>query len=131
MAEKIIQYTLHHSGLQPWFLEMRLHKYCAHHTHWFHPKLSSKQESWKLYFCSFCCIPSSLKLPKLKKYKNVAALTSATKKAWDEIISNKVRDICSAAPHWIKDVEQNGRGYIERFCWTFTADLCMNEYFLS
>ena len=43
-----------------------------------------------------------------KNYKNIAALNCGLKKAWDEITSYKLRDICTVAPHQIEAVVQNG-----------------------
>ena len=40
----------------------------------------------------------------LQKLQKLAALTHALKKAWDEIILDEVRDICTAALRWIKAV---------------------------
>ena len=54
-----------------------------------------------------------LKLPKLKNYKHVAALSRALKKALDKINLYKVRDIHTTAPHQIKTVVKNGGGCIE------------------
>ena len=49
----------------------------------------------------------------MHNYKNVAVLTHALKKEWDEIIPDNVCDICATAPYGIKAILQNGGGYIE------------------
>ena len=54
-------------------------------------------------------------LPKLKNYKNEAALTRALKKEWDEVTPDNVCDICTTAPCRIKALVQNGGSYIEYF----------------
>ena len=51
---------------------------------------------------------STLNLPKLKDYENVAIMTHALKKECDEITPDNVCDICATPPCRIKAVVQNG-----------------------
>ena len=48
-----------------------------------------------------------------KNYKNVADLTKAFMKAWDEITPEQIRKIFAAAPRRIKAVVQNNGGKVE------------------
>ena len=44
---------------------------------------------------------------------NVAIMTHALKKEWDEIIPDNLCDICATSPRRINAVVQNGRSYVE------------------
>ena len=48
-----------------------------------------------------------------KNYKNVADLTKALMKAWDEISEEDVRKICADARRRIAAIVQNNGGYVE------------------
>ena len=127
MSRKIIQYSLYHFGLQPWLMWCGSADIPQLYKVDFILCLSTRQSSYILIFFVPHTLLSKTVMYCNKNYINVTALTCAMKKAWDEITSNKVRAIYSAAPHWIKAVVQNGGGWVKYFFWIFTANLWMKN----